>query len=139
MEFVTIDGRRVAFCEEHGQNAKMAVNEVLDHLVRSGHTYLQSTAATVLVEYVIKPDQEEDFRRWRELGPPSPAGFVGETLYWAEWDGEPDDGNLHFVNIGHWSPRQAFYDHFKTQPGQEIRRMEFEDGRRRRAFLRRDS
>jgi hypothetical protein len=92
----------------------------------------------VLVEYVVDPSREGEFRTFRELNPGNPAGLIGETLYWADWD-DSDDGNFHFVNIGHWTDRESFYRHFNATPGVRPAQKDFEVSPRRRAWLRRDS
>lgn len=125
-------------CDAHGSQAARAVEEVMSRLLATGFTYLPGTGSTVLVEYIIEPALEATFRAWRELDPAHPVGFVGETLFRAQWDGE-DDEYLHFVNLGHWANPAAFYRHFDIQPGQRPGRKDFEGAQRRRAWLLRDT
>jgi hypothetical protein len=125
-------------CEAHGSQAARVVGEVMSRLLATGSTYLPGTGSSVLVEYVIEPGLEAQFRIWRELDPPRPVGFVGETLFRADWDGESDE-YLHFVNLGHWTGRQPFYTHFGIEPGQPPGREDFEGAQRRRAWLVKDS
>ena len=137
---LTWDGEHRWLCPPHFETLSGAIAEVANRFLARGETYLPATTTTVLVEYVVKPDKEAEFLDWRQLRPANPPGFIGETLYRADWDGEVGDANLHFVNIGHWAPKQAFYDHFQTEVGRKPGHDDtFEAMQRRRAFLRRHS
>lgn len=92
-------------------------------------------AETVIVEWTIKAGRDAEFFAFRRPVAESTPGFLGETLYRADVDGEPD-ANL-YINIGRWRSREEFYDALPTAIRDVAPKTEpFEAAPRRRLWLR---
>lgn len=90
---------------------------------------------TVLIHWSVDPEQVADFQAYRTPIGDEAAGFVRESLYRVDAvDGVPD-GSVNFVNIGVWTSRAEFYEHFKIEPGSVPPRQPFEVADRRREWL----